>query len=142
MFLEDCQHCKNLTMVTILTHNLTQLSAPSLKVSSHADHTCRNESVKITKKGPKLTVIDHNNTFPPRNSSKYCQINFFWVTRKAIYTVSVGQISALFATYCTSYILKSVGRGIKNGKFPGFPDILGPSALCTNLHSSCFKTET
>ena len=56
----------------------TQLGALSLKVSSHVDHICRSEEIKVTKNAQKLTNIDLSNTFAPRNPSKRSQVTFFF----------------------------------------------------------------
>lgn len=55
-----------------------KLRAPSLKFLRHADLIFRSEDVKVAKNEQKLTIIDHTNTFAPRNLSKYCQIKFFF----------------------------------------------------------------
>ena len=124
------------------TYIPTQLRAPSLKVSSHADHIHRSESVKVTKNEPKLTIILIIILFRPGIPQNIVKSNFLWVARKASYSVSVGQISALCAIYYTSYTLKPVDRGIKNGQSPGFPDLLTPATLYKYLYSSRIKIKT
>ena len=39
----------------------------------------------------------------------------------------MGQITALCSTYCTSYVLKPVDRGLGDGQFFVFYDILTPT---------------
>ena len=77
-------------------------------------------------------------TFLHPGISKILSSQFFLrVTWKATYSVSVGQILALCATYCTSHALKPDNMGLKNGQFLSFPDMLTPtiSNLLTVLAS-------
>ena len=55
----------------------------------------------------------------------------FIVGTKAVYKVSLGQISALCATYCTSYAIEVADRGLKIDEF-GFQDILTGKILNLN----------
>ena len=80
-----------------------------------------------------MTNIDLTNTFAPPESLKILSNHIFHlIGRETIYQVSLGQVSALRATYCTRYGLEPVDRGLKIGQLPSFQDILTPTT--PNLH--------
>ena len=83
---------------------------------------------EVAKNELKLTIINHTNTFAPRNPSKLFFSQFvLWIARNATYSVTTGQISALCATYCTSYVLKAIEKVQENLEFLGILDILTPT---------------
>ena len=63
----------------------------------------------------------------PENVNKL----IFIIGTKAVYKVSLDQISALCAIYCTSYAIEVVDKGLKIDEF-GFQDILTGKILNLN----------
>ena len=57
-------------------HIPAKLIAHSLKVSSHSDHICREEGVKVTK-NKKITIIDRTNTIPT-NTPRVFHVETTW----------------------------------------------------------------
>ena len=112
---------------------VTQQRAPNLKFSSHMDYICRKYVVKVTKTEQKLTIIDHIYFCVQKSLKTLSNQIFLRIARKATYSVCVGQISALFTTYCISHALKSVDTGLENGQFLSFPIILTPTT--SNLYT-------
>ena len=81
------------------TYIHAQLRARSLKVSGHADHICKSEGLKVT-------IIDDTNIFAVQDFLKTLSNQILLLMpKKGIYSVSLWQISALLATYCSSYVL-------------------------------------
>lgn len=82
-------------------------------------HICKNENVNVSKNERELTITDHTNTFKSKNLSTLSNQIFLWIAKKAIYSFSVGQVSALCATYCIGYVLKPIDSGLEYGQFFG-----------------------
>ena len=68
--------------------------------------------------------------------------NFSLDSKKTNVLSLSGPISALCATYFTRYALKPVDRGLKNGHFSGFPEILTHATPNTVLASKLKLTFT
>lgn len=140
-YMEEYRKCKNSWMVT---QEFLQMNSNSAKSTfSKSFKSWRPHFQKWVVKSDQtfykiwlaLTLITLLRSRIPQNIHKS---HFFLIGKKSIDQVSLCQISALRATYCTSYTLEPIDSKLKVFRISRYMN----SYISQSTHSFCFKIET